>query len=469
MRRRRLRKPLVLLSALALALGVAVATPPVLAATTTHAAAPTAPTAADPAPAAYTTSTVLLGKAQVIGALYQPTQPNPHQSTALFLTHENNDFIGSVPCVQLAQRGYTVLCVKSQYTDQATVDWDQIALDVSASVSYLRALPTVQHVVLVGWSGGGAIMSYYQNVAEHGVSVCQRAARLDPCSDDLAGMPPADGVVLLDAIPGIAFDRLIALDASVTDEKDLNRRDASLDMYSKRNGYDPDGSSDYSRAFVKRYLAAQSRRQDGLTATAERLQRQIARGTGQYSDDAPMPIGRDYAQLWQADSKLLSHTQGKYQLLSPEHPDGGTPQVVHSLRVPSASATENDSWAQAGGAYTANSYMSTTAIRAPRLDVTADSITGVDWSSTNTATVDNVQGISTPLLIMSMSGHYFLVPSEMYYKSAQATHDKTLVFVKGATHGFTPCTACATTPGEFGDTVAETFDYVSSWLDARFS
>lgn len=127
------------------------------------------------------------------------------ESTALILTHENSNFIGGIPCVQMAQRGYTVLCVKSQYSQQAEADWDELALDVSASVSYLRSLSTVQHVVLVGYSGGGPIMSFYQNVAENGVKVCQKRVQLDPCSNDLANMPPADGVVLLDSEGGVAF------------------------------------------------------------------------------------------------------------------------------------------------------------------------------------------------------------------------------------------------------------------------
>jgi hypothetical protein len=71
-----------------------------------------------------------------------------------------------------------------------------------------------QRVLFVGYSGGGAVMTYYQNVAEHGVAVGQKAARLDPCSNSLAGMPPADGVILLDAIMGIAFDRLTEMDGS---------------------------------------------------------------------------------------------------------------------------------------------------------------------------------------------------------------------------------------------------------------
>jgi hypothetical protein len=422
-----------------------------------------------PAAGSYSTSTVLLGSAQVIGALYQPTTPDPNQSTALFLTHENDDFIGSVPCVQLAQRGYTVLCVKSQYADQAAANWDDLALDVGAGVGYLRSLHTVRKVVLVGWSGGGAIMSYYQNVAQNGLAACQAAARLDPCGDDLAGLPAADGVVLLDAIPGIAFSDLTALDASVTNERNLRAHDGSRDMFAPGNGYQAQGDSAYSQDFIDRYLAGQAKREDGLIADAQELSKRTADGKGQYSNDAPMPVGRDSARLWEADTAMLSHTQGKYPVLSPQHPKGGPPQVVHSVRVPSASASSNEAWDSSKGGFTAGSFLSVGAIKAPHLQVTADSISGVDWSSSNTATVNNVRGISSPLLIMSMTGHYWLVPSEMYYDNAVHAKSRQLVFVEGATHGFTPCTACATTPGEFGDTVAETFDYVSSWLTENYS
>jgi pimeloyl-ACP methyl ester carboxylesterase len=420
--------------------------------------------AAADTPIAYTTTTVLLGDQQIIGALYQPTKKTANQATGLFLTHENSDFIGSVPCVQLAQRGFTVLCAKSQYDEQAVANWDALALDVSAGVSYLRGLSTVHKVVLVGWSGGGAIMSYYQNVATNGLGACQDPQRLDPCGDDLAGMPAADGVVLLDAIPGIAFSDLTAWDASVTNESNLNTRNEALDMYSPANGYNATGSSNYSQAFINRYLNGQSAREDRIVSQAQKLQKKVTNGTAGYTDDAPMPIGRDAARIWQADSALISHTQGEYPLLSPQHPAGGAPQVVNSVRVPSARSSDNSSWSGGGNDFTADSYMSIAAVKTTKLRITDDSISGIDWASTNTATVDNVAGITTPLLIMSMTGHYWLVPSEMYYNNATRTSNKQLVFVEGATHGFTPCTACATTPGEFGDTVGETFNYVANWL-----
>lgn len=419
----------------------------------------------------YTTKSVLIGTQDLIGALYQPVSPTPNESTALFLTHENDNFIGGIPCVQLAQRGFTVLCVKSQYAQQSQVIWDQLALDVSASVSYLRGLPTVKKVVLVGYSGGGAIMSYYQNVAEHGVSACDSAARLDPCGSDLANMPPADGVVLLDAVPGIAFDRLIDLDGSIVDENDLNIRNKSLDMYSPANGFNPNGSSDYSQSFINRYTQAQGDREARLVSEAQQLQRQVANGTGQYTDDAPMPVGRDVAEIAEADLNVLFHTKADYSVISPATPNGGKPQVISSDRPTSASEAADDSFAQGANDYTASSYLSTDAIKAPHLRITPDSITGVDWESTNTATVDNVRGITTPLLMMGMTASQDLDPvqQEMYFQNAVSTTNKTLVYVLGATHGLTPCTTCKSVPGGFGDTVSEIFNYMASWLNRNFA
>jgi hypothetical protein len=157
-----------------------------------------------------------------------------------------------------------------------------------------------------------------------------------------------------------------------------------------------------------------------------------------------MPVGRDSARIWEAGTALIAHTRGAYPLLSPERPDGSAPEVVASVRVPPADPADNNVWDRSKGDFSAKSFLSVATVRAPSLKVTADSISGIDRVSTNTATVANVRGIRSPLLIMSMTGHYWLVPSEMYYQNAVSTTNKQLVFVEGATHGFTPCAACAT-------------------------
>ena len=172
------------------------------------------------------------------------------------------------------------------------------------------------------------------------------------------------------------------------------------------------------------------------------------------------PVGHDAARIWQQDTSLLSHTKGKYPLITPTSPNG-TVQVVHSVRVPSASPVPSSPQANdsAPTNFTVSTFLSTSAIKAPDYRLTADSIEGVDWASSNTSTVINVQGITVPLLMMSMTAHYWVVPSEMYYAAAHRSKHKTLAYVEGATHVFSPCTLCQSSSNEFGDTEAEVFNY----------
>jgi hypothetical protein len=307
----------------------------------------------------------------------------------------------------------------------------------------------------------------YAAVAQNGVATCEAKERLDPCTSALANLPPADGVVLLDSIPG-ALSGLSTLDPSVVDEANVRKTNPALDMFSAANGYNPSGSSAYSTAFINKYTKAQGARMNRLITKAQTLLGKATAGTGQYTDDAPMLVGKVNARLWQADLSLLSHTKGKFPLISPQYPNGSAPQVVRSVRVASADETADDQWDQTDGGFTASSFLSTAALRAPDFTATADSISGVDWGSSNTSTILNVKGIRSPLLIMAMTGHYWVVPSEMYYDAATSTTSKTLVFVEGASHGLTPCTACATTPGEFGDTVSEIFNYMANWAAAHY-
>ena len=439
---------------------------PATAAATAPAASASASSTRTTAP--YTLGTVLIGARGAVGAVYQPTSPSGKQSIAFVVIHEDANTIESDICTQLAQRGYTMLCIKSEFGQQAQVTWDALALDVAGAVKYLRGLSAVKKVVLIGYSGGGSIMSYYQNVAQNGVAACQAPERLNPCGNAVANMPPADGVILGDAIPGIAFSDLSALDASVVNEQDPRARDASLDMYAAPNDFSASGPSSYAPAFIDRYTAAQGARMDRLIAQAQDLLKQARDGKGPYANDAPMPVGRLSARIWEADLSLLSHTKGKYPLISPEFPDGSPPQVINSLRVTSADPTGNQRWDPRKGGFSAATFLSIAAIKAPNLRIAADSITGVDWASTNTSTVLNVAGIRSPLLIMSMTGHYWIVPSEMYLEAATKATDKTLVYIKGASHGLTPCDRCAKTPGEFGDTVKEIFNYIDKWATQRF-
>jgi hypothetical protein len=111
-------------------------------------------------------------------------------------------------------------------------------------------------------------MPFSQNVAENGAAACQKPERIVKCSDELNGLPPADGVVLLDAHHGYGANTLTSLDGALKNERQPGKVDKHLDMYSPSNGYDPDGS-EYSPTFRRDYLQTQAERMQRLTKSAQ--------------------------------------------------------------------------------------------------------------------------------------------------------------------------------------------------------
>ena len=122
--------------------------------------------------------------------------------------------MGYLGCTELSTRGFLVLCMNPRFdNNEAAVRWEDIALDVRSGVSFLRRQPGIAKVVLWGFSGGGPTTTFYQAVAENGPSYCQGPGKLIECGDDLAGLPPADALILVDAHPGNSVNGIRSLNA----------------------------------------------------------------------------------------------------------------------------------------------------------------------------------------------------------------------------------------------------------------
>jgi hypothetical protein len=67
---------------------------------------------------------------------------------------------------------------------------------------------------------------------------------------------------------------------------------------------------------------------------------------------------------------------------------------------------------------------------------------------------------------MGMTGNWEYLAAEIIYDHARSA-DKTTAFVEGASHNFDACTKCEKYPGQFGDTLKTTYDYIDSWLSAK--
>jgi hypothetical protein len=75
--------------------------------------------------------------------------------------------------------------------------------------------------------------------------------------------------------------------------------------------------------------------------------------------------------------------------------------------------------------------------------------------------------MSVPILMAAMGAHDFVRDDEKLFDSAKSA-DKDYVIVEGALHGFTPCTECETTPGQYSNTMKNLFDYTAAWMNKRF-
>jgi hypothetical protein len=192
------------------------------------------------------------------GALYSPDSgPDPH--VGILIVHRTGDYMNYHACRALSARGYLTLCMNTRAENNpASVVWEDLALDLGAGVRFLRDQPGITSVLLWGWSGG---------------------------------LPPADGLVLVDTNHGIAHQAIARLNPTLQNDAEIfgsnqpPRIDPSLDPFDPLNGYNADGASKYSEEFKARYFAPQSRRMNELIELAEAAQRKIREGSAPYSDD----------------------------------------------------------------------------------------------------------------------------------------------------------------------------------------
>ena len=405
----------------------------------------------------------------VPGVFYEPAVPGSKAATAVFIMHSSADYLSFPGCTELSQRGYRVLCANNSTSKSGASNdgvLDQVLAEAGKSVAWLRRQPGVRYVVLLGHSGGGTVMSAYQMIAEGGVKACQGAERIWKCPDSLADLPSADGLMLIDSNWGLAEMTLFSIDPAVEDEDSGKTLDPALDMYNPANGFKPTGSR-YGADFTKRFLTAEGRRNDALIARALGELAAIKAGKGPYDDDAPFVVPGAVLlgsnnKLFSQDLGLMAHTKQAWPLLQA---DGSvTSQIVPSVRVAENVRNESPSLIHGALKTTVRSYLSSYAVRTtPDFGYDATSVRGVDWTSSYASPPGNVQGVSAPLLVMGMTGHWEYLAAETIYGLAKS-QDKTIAFVEGATHLYTTCTKCERRPGEYGDTVKTTYDYIDGWL-----
>ena len=412
--------------------------------------------------------------------------PAAESNVGVILIHRTADFLQHAGCTELSQRGFTVLCMNSRFdNNEAQVNWEVIAQDVGAGVSYLKNTLGLSKVILFGHSGGGPTTTYYQAVAENGPSYCQGGNKLTQCQssgpNSVAGLIPADGIVLADAHPSNAVNVLRGMNPAICTGHDretigVNAENRPitpiphLDPFSAANGFVVGGQSHYSHAFQRRYSRAQSERMNDWIAQAQHIRAEMSENRWRFPDDDAIIIARgggsfagggNQAALFKMDTSIWCCTMQPEQVL---RNDGSiVTQIYTSVRLPSsADFPGNLSFDNGTKFLTVTSFLSANAIRATDSMVYKQ----IDWCSSNNSTPCALQNITVPLLITSMGAHYFLPDGERFFLNFAQSSDKTFIIAAGLLHAILPCGNCP--GGPYDNMVRNYWNYVADWIQVRF-
>lgn len=400
------------------------------------------------------------------GALYKPDPalfPAPH--IGVIAMHRNSNYLNHISTKELPKRGFVVLGMNPRCDNNEALcaPWENNALDVKQGVNYLRTqVPGLTKVILLGHSGGGPTMAFYQAVAEDGVGICNTPNKLMKCDSTLAGLPKADGIILMDAHPGNGINAVRSISANVADDVAVLNiftlppiTTPTLDPFNPRNGWMPGTATHYSESFKSKYFKAQSARMNYFIKVAQDRLAHLDPG-----EDAPFiaPLA-DNARLSQIDLSIHHSTLMPRKLLKN---DGTIEDRFPVVSVRPVSLSPGDEQGFGTTMFlTLKSFLSVRAIRSN------DSFNDVDFCSSNNSTPCNLQQMKAPLLVTTMGGHYFIRDAEQYFDMATSP-DKDFYVIEGATHGGTECTACETTPGQYNNATKNLFDLMAAWMNARF-
>lgn len=205
-------------------------------------------------------------------------RPQDGQPDTVFLMMHPSSTLQLLPLPSaMAEAGFAVLCMGSRYAkNDSALIFEKVALDMGACVRHAKEQLGFRNVILLGWSGGGALSLFYQSQAQR-PTITETPAG-DPVDLTAAGLWPADGLVLEAAHRSRAHCLLDWIDPSVIDESDPDRRNIALDLYAPGLGVRPP----YPKDWLQGYRSAQQARMRRITERVQdRLEMLRKRGTAE--------------------------------------------------------------------------------------------------------------------------------------------------------------------------------------------
>ncbi|TCN51361.1 hypothetical protein EV641_110220 [Rhodococcus sp. SMB37] len=187
--------------------------------------------------------------------------PGYSRKVGVIMCHPASNFLSHFLLRAIARAGIPAMGLNTRYaSNEPALIMERAAFDLGAGVRWMAEELGFEKVVLLGFSGGGSLASFYQSQAEN-PTVTETPAG-DPASFPDAKLRPADAVMLVGAHPGRARVLRHWIDGAVLDETDPYSVDPELDLYV------PGRTAPLDRDWVTRYRDAQLARMRRIDAWA---------------------------------------------------------------------------------------------------------------------------------------------------------------------------------------------------------
>lgn len=199
------------------------------------------------------------GRVHVEAIVMRP-KGRPSKTLFFFMHPQTSMDVLPVPR-DLVRRGAHVMCARNRYfRNDSVLIFEKVLIDFGAWMRFAREQLGYEKIVIVGWSGGGALSVFYQGQAQNPTITHTPAG--DPVDVVGADLIPAEAVVF--QAGSVSRSRILveAIDPSVIDELDPSNRNRELDIYDPQNPNQPP----YSSEFIAAYTQSQYARVRRITA-----------------------------------------------------------------------------------------------------------------------------------------------------------------------------------------------------------
>jgi pimeloyl-ACP methyl ester carboxylesterase len=358
------------------------------------------------------------------GVLYWT--PGKRPKTVVVSMHPSSDNQRHFVLRPAAEHGYAGFGLAGRFTGQDAAIHEPVLLDLAAAIKWLKEERGFTQVVLVGHSGGGSLMAYYQSQATTAPPGRYKGTPGgDPPDLNAFTMIPADGVAILNASEGEGLHVQHHLDPSLAREDDPLSIDPSLDMYNPENGFrEPPAVSKYSPEFTQRFREAQKARDRRLTewARSQITQRNYYRSLTKDPGFASLPFERRQYIERRADHLPV-------MILYRSEADLAYTDL-------SIDPSDRELGSNYGPRPDRRNYSQDARVRSLRPDAYLSTMSG---TASYARLHDNIKKVTVPTLVLGGTADRGIFPSEQKATFANSgAKDKTIVWIEGADHGFGP-------------------------------